>query len=75
MNFYEREIAKYQRRIERIKSNPDPRYLKSNATLYQITLDFMTGELEAWKKGEPFVFNEGADGFVIQAMGLHQGTN
>jgi len=72
MNFYEREIAKCERRIKRIESNPDPRYLKSNAEVYQIVLDHMSGELEAWDKGEPFVYNEGVDSLIMQSLGLHE---
>ncbi|HEX78195.1 MAG TPA: 2-hydroxyacyl-CoA dehydratase [Dehalococcoidia bacterium] len=54
MEFLETEIAKYQRRIDKIKANPDPTKLKSNLQMYELERDERIAELEAWKQGKPF---------------------
>jgi len=67
MNYLESEITKYQRRIDRIKANPDPTKLKSNLMLYEIERDNCIGELEDFKAGKPFAYGLGG---LTRAMGF-----
>ena len=39
MRYLENEVAKYERRVKRIRENPDPTKLKSNLMLYEMQLD------------------------------------
>ena len=54
MEFLEVEIEKYQRRVDKIKANPDPTKLQSNLQVYELERDERIAELEAWKQGKPF---------------------
>lgn len=68
MNFYEAEIAKYQRRIKRIEENPDPAKFRSNKILYEIERDLNFARLQVWKEGKPIC--EGLLPPLMRAMGF-----
>lgn len=72
MNFFEWEITKYERRIERIKNNPDPTKLQCNQLLYEMWLDFRKQQLKEWAEGRPFAYESGGLGVqrVLQALGF-----
>jgi benzoyl-CoA reductase/2-hydroxyglutaryl-CoA dehydratase subunit BcrC/BadD/HgdB len=55
MNFYEAEIIKCTKRIQKIEANPDPTKLKSNKMLYKLERDLNIGRLQAMKEGKPFI--------------------
>lgn len=63
MNFFEAEIAKYERRLHRIGEKPDPTKAESNRLLYELELDLARSHLESWKQGRPF-----AAGFYLSPM-------
>jgi benzoyl-CoA reductase/2-hydroxyglutaryl-CoA dehydratase subunit BcrC/BadD/HgdB len=76
MSFFENHLAQMNRRIQKIRDNPNPRYLKSNLIRYELQRDFWSSELEAWRKGEPFIYNEGGiPDYLVGAMGVHQIPN
>jgi benzoyl-CoA reductase/2-hydroxyglutaryl-CoA dehydratase subunit BcrC/BadD/HgdB len=72
MNFLEREIAKYERRIKRIRENPDPSKAQSNLLLYEMFLDHRKEQLRAAEAGEPFVYvpEPGAERIIL-ALGVN----
>ena len=72
MNFLEDEVAKYERRVKRIKENPDPHKLKSNLLLYEMWLDFRKRQLKDWKEGVPFAYlsGGGVQPELFRAMGF-----
>jgi hypothetical protein len=53
MNFFEREIAKYERRVKRINENPDPNLLASNKLLYVMLLDHQSVSWHGGRRGNP----------------------
>ncbi len=54
MNVFEAEIAKYERRVERIERNPSPTMMASNKLLYQSQLEDNRELLRWWREGKPF---------------------
>ncbi|MFC2039157.1 hypothetical protein ACFLUG_05255, partial [Chloroflexota bacterium] len=52
MNYFEARIALNQRRLERIKSNPDPTKLATNESMYEFEIRQNQEWLEAWKRGD-----------------------
>lgn len=54
--YLKREIATCDRRIKRIKENPDPFRPKANLLLYQIERDLRIEQIEARKNGRPIGF-------------------
>ncbi|MBI4304505.1 MAG: 2-hydroxyacyl-CoA dehydratase [Chloroflexi bacterium] len=59
MNYFETEIAKYERRLERIAQNPSPSMLSSNKLLYQALLQHCKEQLKWWREGKPFLTASG----------------
>lgn len=55
MNVFEEEIAKYERRLKRIESNPSPTMLASNKLFYQAQLEENREQLKAWHEGKTFL--------------------
>jgi benzoyl-CoA reductase/2-hydroxyglutaryl-CoA dehydratase subunit BcrC/BadD/HgdB len=51
--YLETEIATCERRIRKIKENPDPAKPKSNILLYELERDFRIEQKEAYKSGKP----------------------
>lgn len=71
MNFFESEIAKYEKRIQRIRASPNPSMLKSNILLYEIWLDYRKRQLNAWRNGEPFAYCGGIPPVkILSIMGV-----
>jgi hypothetical protein len=71
MNFYEYNIERLQKRIQRIKENPDPTKLRSNLLRYEIELDLAHEQLAAWREGKPFSDGGGfMAGTLVRAMGF-----
>ncbi len=66
--YLEREIATCERRIKRIKSDPDPSKPKSNIMLYELERDLRIEQREATRSGKPI----GALGLggLTRAMGI-----
>lgn len=54
LKYIENEIAILQRRIMKIRGNPDPRRPKANLLLYEAELEFREEQLEGIKAGKPF---------------------
>lgn len=65
--YLEEEIVKYERRIKRIKENPDPYRMHSNLTLYEIERDSRIYELESARAGVPVASGGGP---ITRAMGF-----
>ncbi len=55
MNYFENEIAKYQRRVDRIAGKPSANMLSSNRLLYQAKLNDCQEQLQWWQQGKPFI--------------------
>ncbi len=55
MNFFEEEIAKYERRLKRIEANPSTKMVSSNKLYYQAMLQDNVEQLKWWKEGKPFL--------------------
>lgn len=53
LSYLKSEIAKCERRIKRIKENPDPSKPKSNIILYELERDLKIEQMEAVKLGKP----------------------
>ena len=58
MSFYEREIARNERRIKRIEENPDPTKLRSTKLFYALERDFRRNQLDVWQSGRPFAVGD-----------------
>ncbi len=56
MNYFEEEIIKLNRRIERIEKQPDTTKLKTNKMLYECERELNEQQLNVWKEGRPFLF-------------------
>lgn len=69
MNYFEAECAKMQRRVAKIKANPDPTKLQATGMLYELELELRARELQAWKEGRPFCFGPNIPA-LITAMGF-----
>jgi benzoyl-CoA reductase/2-hydroxyglutaryl-CoA dehydratase subunit BcrC/BadD/HgdB len=70
LNFLEREIAKYERRLKRIEQGPlDPHKLKSNKLYYALELEYRRSQLDAWRQGRPFAAATGLSP-LMRAMGF-----
>lgn len=63
MNFFEAEIYKYNRRLEKIRAKPDPTKLQCNALLYEVERDFRKLQLKWWQEGRPFL-----SGFPLEPL-------
>lgn len=70
MTWLEEEIRRYQKRIDRIKENPEPAKLKSNLLLYELERDFRVAQLEAWRSGRPLFATGEHLPCVIQSLGF-----
>ena len=46
-------LEKNERRVRKIKENPDPALFKGNLLLYEMMRDYFKRELEAWESGKP----------------------
>jgi len=55
-DFFEMEVAKYRRRIQKIKKKFDPNKPRTNLLLYEMWYDHRVKELRAAEAGEPFVY-------------------
>ena len=69
MNLFEKEIAKYERRIGKISGKRDPSKLRSNVLFYRMELERRKKQLEAWEVGKPFALGAHAHQ-VLRAMGF-----
>lgn len=69
MRFLENEIKRFEKRIKRIRENPDPARLRSTEMLYQLEIDDRVWQLEAVRDGKLI-----ADGWglhpLLRAMGF-----
>lgn len=65
MNYFETEIAKYKKRLEKIYSSPKSNMLASNRLLYEALLDHNEKQLAWWKAGKPFLTFAGGHGSAI----------
>ncbi len=68
MRYLEGEIGRFQKRLQKIKENPDPTKLRANAMLYELQLDDAISQLEDYKAGKPFSY--GYPRFILHAMGF-----
>ncbi len=66
--YLETEIARCERRIKKIKENPDPSKPKSNILLYEMERDFRIEQKEAYKLGKPIGF--AGMGPLTRALGM-----
>lgn len=66
--YLEHEIATCERRIKKIKDNPDPTKPKSNVMLYELERDFRIEQMEAYRSGKPIGF--ATLGGLTRAMGM-----
>ncbi len=68
LTYLKNEIAKCERRIKKIRDNPDPTKPKSNILLYELERDLRIEQIEAYKTGKPIGV---ADlGPLTRAMGM-----
>lgn len=54
LQYLEYEIARCERRIRKIRENPDPKKPKSNLVLYEMERDFRLEQMEGYRAGKPF---------------------
>jgi benzoyl-CoA reductase/2-hydroxyglutaryl-CoA dehydratase subunit BcrC/BadD/HgdB len=66
--YLEHEIARCERRIKRIKDDPDPTKPKSNTLLYELERDFRIEQREACESGKPIGI--ASFGGLTRAMGM-----
>jgi benzoyl-CoA reductase/2-hydroxyglutaryl-CoA dehydratase subunit BcrC/BadD/HgdB len=69
VNYIEAEYAKMERRVKKIRENPDPTKLKATGMLYELEMELRAHELEAWKEGRPFCFGPNFPA-LITSMGF-----
>ena len=69
LGFFREEVSRYERRVKKIRENPDPTKPKSNILYYELERDARKAQIEAWEKGVPF-----ATGLyppvILRAMGF-----
>ncbi len=65
--YLENEVARCERRIQRIKDHPDPSKPKSNILLYELERDFRIEQKDAFKSGKPIGYLRGS---LTRAMGM-----
>lgn len=72
MRFLEAELAKYERRVERISENPDPTKLRCNLLLNEMWRDHRRRMLQEWQDGKPFLYLSGGGiyPYLFMAMGF-----
>ncbi|MDP6348076.1 MAG: hypothetical protein QGF81_06870, partial [Dehalococcoidia bacterium] len=70
MNYIEAEYAQMERRVKKIRENPDPTKLKATGMLYELEMELRAHELEAWKEGQPFCFGPNIPA-LITSMGFN----
>jgi len=72
VNILARELVKYERRVNRIKTNPDPAKMRSNSLLYELWCDLRRSQIAALEQGKPVVYLAmEAPARVFLAMGFH----
>ena len=49
----EQLLQKYERRVDKVKANPDPRKLRSNLLIYELERDDLRAKLKAGEEGYP----------------------
>ena len=69
-NFIEAEVKKLERRVKKIRENPDPTKLKSNRLLYEMELKRRKKFLEDWRLNKPFAYTMGGEN-ILEAMGIN----
>lgn len=69
-NFFEAEVVKYERRVRKIRENPDPTKLKSNRLLYELELAQRKKWLQDWQDGKPFAYTMGGED-LLEVMGIN----
>lgn len=69
MNFFEAEIAKFERRIKGVRATPDPTKLKSNLLFFELELQRRQAQFQSWKEGKPFAYGNGLQP-LFRAMGF-----
>jgi hypothetical protein len=52
VNYFEAIIGQCERRLERIRANPDPTKLRINEMIYQSEMESAQEWLERWKRGD-----------------------
>ncbi|MFC1987671.1 2-hydroxyacyl-CoA dehydratase family protein [Chloroflexota bacterium] len=70
MGFLEEEIARNERRIAKIKANPDPTRAATNALRYELERDRRLSQLKALQTGKPIVSCPAYLVPVFRAMGF-----
>src|SRR3972149_6138174 len=58
-----------ERRVRKIRENPDPSKLRATGMLYELELELRQHELEGWKSGRPFCFGPNIPA-LITSMGF-----
>ena len=69
MTWLEQEIARNQKRIDRITTNPDATKIKANKLLYELERDLRIAQLDAWKTGNKPLINSDHLPPLVYAMG------
>jgi benzoyl-CoA reductase/2-hydroxyglutaryl-CoA dehydratase subunit BcrC/BadD/HgdB len=71
MNYFETQIARLSRIIKKINENPDTSRLSSNKVYYELELDLVKTQWEAWRKGKPFAYVSPHSGHgIARALGF-----
>ncbi|MFC2038889.1 hypothetical protein ACFLUG_03870, partial [Chloroflexota bacterium] len=70
MNYFEAIIVQCERRLERIRSNPDPTKLRVNEMIYESEMESAKEWLEMWKGGERLCATMD-QGQIFHALGFH----
>lgn len=68
--FFETEMVKYQKRVEKIRVHPDPGRAKANAILYEALAERSKKQLEGYRSGRPVAFAGLNLTNILEAMGF-----
>ena len=71
LNYLQVELEKYDRRAKKVSENPDPKLMKINKLYYELWRDHRKRQVQAWERGEPFVYCQATAIRPLVAMGLH----
>lgn len=70
MDFFKLEIERYDRRVKKVRANPDPNLFQCNLLLYEIWRDHFIHLQEMWERGAPFAYCQGTSLRPFHSMGV-----
>ena len=70
MHLFKKEYDRYDKRVRKVRENPDPKLMKSNELLYELWRDRFKHYMELQEQGKPFAYCQGTSLRPFIAMGV-----